>query len=266
MATRPSPRPDRSSAPASSPRPQMRDTVKAQQFIDSQGGDDSSAAAVVQSPAVQQGIASIFGGGQQGGSFNPFNFGLVGIAKNLIDSLAGGGDSGPSGRPQMRPSIMNVARGEGADRRMDMVATRDMPRFGFTAGDTATAPDFSPFSLRGFTSTDPGNVMRNIQGAERMARAFPTDTSGGETAPTAPIAPPVDPAAMPTDRPAWWPPNLPWPPTPQAAAPMPTYTPPPVAPVMPGQQYSTSYSQLQNAISGAGNPMMMGIGGMIRRP
>jgi hypothetical protein len=261
---RPSQRPQQSSAPTSSPRPQMRDPVRAQQFIDSQGGDDSSTvAAAVQSPAVQQGIASIFGGGQQ--SFNPFNFGIMGIAKNLIDSLAGGGDGGPSGRPQMRPSVINVARGEGDDRRMDMVTTRDMPRFGFTAGDTAAVPDYSPFSLRGLTSTDPGNVMRNIQGAERMAR-IPTDTGAGETAPTAPIAPPVDPAAMPTDRPAWWPPNLPWPPTPRAAAPMPTYTPPPVAPVMPGQQYSTSYSGLQNAISGAGNPMMMGIGGMVRRP
>ena len=201
-------------------------------------------------------------------SFNPLDFTMIGMAKRLIDSLAGGGGGGSLGstRPETRPSVMNVTRGEGDDAQMYMAATRDMPRFGISAGDEMLPPDYSPFSLRGLTSTDPGNVMRNIQGAERMARAFPTDTSGGETAPAAPMAPPVDPAAMPTDRPAWWPPYLPWPPKPQTAAPMPTYTPPPVAPVMPGQQYSTSYSQLQNAISGAGNPMMMGIGGMIRRP
>jgi hypothetical protein len=91
-------------------------------------------------------------------------------------------------------------------------------------------------------------------------------TGGDEAAPVAPMTPPVDPAAMPTERPSWWPPYLPWPPAPPSAAPMPTYRPPPVAPVMPGQQYSTSYSGLQGAISGAQNPLMMGIGGIIRRP
>jgi hypothetical protein len=201
-------------------------------------------------------------------SFNPLDFTMVGMAKRLIDSLAGGGGGGSLGstRPETRPSVMNVMRGEGDDAQMYMAATRDMPRFGISAGDEMVAPDYGPFSLRGLTSTDPGNVMRNIQGAERMARAFPTETGGDEAAPVAPMAPPVDPAAMPTERPAWWPAYLPWPPTPRTAAPMPTYRPPPVAPVMPGQQYSTSYSGLQGAISGAGNPLMMGIGGMIRRP
>ena len=200
-------------------------------------------------------------------SFNPLDFTMVGMAKRLIDSLAGGGGGGSLGstRPETRPSVMNVMRGEGDDAQMYMAATRDMPRFGISAGDEMVAPDYGPFSLRGLTSTDPGNVMRNIQGAERMARAFPTETGGDEAAPVAPMAPPVDPAAMPTERPAWWPAYLPWPPTPRTAAPMPTYRPPPVAPVMPGQQYSTSYSGLQGAISGAGNPLMMGIGGMIRR-
>lgn len=201
-------------------------------------------------------------------SFNPLDFTMVGMAKRLIDSLAGGGGGSSLGstRPETRPSVMNVMRGEGDDAQMYMAATRDMPRFGISAGDEMVAPDYGPFSLRGLTSTDPGNVMRNIQGAERMARAFPTETGGDEAAPVAPMAPPVDPAAMPTERPAWWPAYLPWPPTPRTTAPMPTYRPPPVAPVMPGQQYSTSYSGLQGAISGAGNPLMMGIGGMIRRP
>lgn len=79
-----------------------------------------------------------------------------------------------------------------------------------------------------------------------------------------PIAPPVPevpaPAptppqnTMPQQRPPWWPAYLPWPPAPTSPMQM---TPTP---------YSTSYSGLQNAISGAQNPLMMGIGGMIRRP
>jgi hypothetical protein len=51
-----------SSAPQSSPRPQPRDPVKAQQFIDSQGGDDNGSAA-----AIQQGIAAIAAAGGDGG-------------------------------------------------------------------------------------------------------------------------------------------------------------------------------------------------------
>lgn len=88
---------------------------------------------------------------------------------------------------------------------------------------------------------------------------------GDEVAPPAPVAPPVDAGAMPSERPAWWPDYLPWPPAPQspaAAMPMPT----PAMPMSPATPYTTSYSQLQNAISGAANPLMMGIGGMIRRP
>jgi hypothetical protein len=68
-----------------------------------------------------------------------------------------------------RPSIMTVQRQPEDDRQL--VATRDMPRFGISAGQSASVPDYSPLSLRGLTSTDPGNVMRNIQGAERQARA-----------------------------------------------------------------------------------------------
>jgi hypothetical protein len=202
-------------------------------------------------------------------SFNPLDFTMVGMAKRLIDSLAGGGGGGSLGstRPETRPSVMSVTRGEGDDAQMYMAATRDMPRFGISAGDEMLPPDYSPLSLRGLTSTDPANVMRNIQGAERQNRYYDANVGQGEEMmQAAPVAPQVDPAAMPTERPSWWPPYLPWPPAPPSAAPMPTYRPPPVAPVMPGQQYSTSYSGLQGAISGAGNPLMMGIGGMIRRP
>jgi hypothetical protein len=58
----------------------------------------------------------------------------------------------------------------------ERVATRDMPRFGITEGQRTSEPEFGSFSLQGLTSTDPANVMRNIQGAERMARM---DTGGG---------------------------------------------------------------------------------------
>lgn len=85
--------------------------------------------------------------------------------------------------------------------------------------------------------------------------------------PPAPEVPAVDPNAMPTERPPWWPAYLPWPPAPQSAI-APTPAPMPVQnygslPVP--NSYSTSYSGLQNAISGAQNPLNMGIGG-IRTP
>ena len=271
MATRPTPRP--SAAPARSPRPQMRDPVRAQQFVDSQsGGNDSPAAPapVASSPAVQRGIASIFGGGggsqDAGGGFNPFNFGVIGIARALLGAMSDGNE-GPTraDRPMQRPSIMTVQRQPEDERQM--VATRDMPRFGFEAGDTAATPEFSPFSLRGFTSTDPGNVMRNIMGAERNMAAMPV--GGNDDQPILPAASPIDTTAMPASRPAWWPSYLPWPPESGAG-----YNPAP--PVMgqynmpdpslaPFQPYSTSYSGLQGAISGSTNPLMLGIGGMVRR-
>jgi hypothetical protein len=225
-------------------------------------GQDRNAAAIIQSPSVKQGIAAITGSSPEATqSANPFNFGIMGIARNLIDSLAGGGGGMPNTRPQMRPSIMQVGETD-ADRRM--VATRDMPRFGISAGNTTTAPSYSPFSFRGLTSTDPGNVMRNIMGAERQMRNMPMGSNEG-TAPTPVVAPPPPAATtMPAQRPAWWPADLPWPPAPTTAPLQPTYVAPPVAPVVP--QYSTSYSGLQSVISGAGNPLMMGIGGMVRRP
>lgn len=106
--------------------------------------------------------------------------------------IAFGGDTGGGGRddrPQQRPSIMTV----GTQR----VATRDMPRFGISAGDRTDEPSYSPFSLQGLTSTDPANVMRNIQGAERNLRASPPgggdDNDRAEPAPAAPAPPPAAP-------------------------------------------------------------------------
>jgi hypothetical protein len=90
-----------------------------------------------------------------------------------------GNDRTPSRTPPpQRPSIMSVER----NGQMQRVATRDMPRFGISEGQSESEPSYSPFSLQGLTSTDPGNVMRNIQGAERQASATPAD-SGRDDSP-----------------------------------------------------------------------------------
>lgn len=97
-----------------------------------------------------------------------------GLGDALSSAFSGNEDREPASRgpsrtrPQQRPSIMTVGN--------ERVATRDMPRFGISAGDRTSEPEFGSFSLQGLTSTDPANVMRNIQGAERMARM---DTGGG---------------------------------------------------------------------------------------
>jgi hypothetical protein len=106
------------------------------------------------------------------------------LADAIRDAVSGGGGGAQTGgsdrtpsrssRPQQRPSIMTVQRTP-EDERV-RVATRNMPRFGITEGQSTTDPEFGAFSLEGLTSTDPANVMRNIQGAERMARM---DTGGG---------------------------------------------------------------------------------------
>jgi hypothetical protein len=97
-------------------------------------------------------------------------------------------------------------------------------------------------------------------------------SSGGDgndgaapTAPTEPTAP-----ETPNDgRPPWWPPYLPWPPEPGSPyAPIQgtgSMQPTPVG-GLPATPYYSSYSDLQGAISGAQNPLMMGIGGIVRRP
>jgi hypothetical protein len=97
-----------------------------------------------------------------------------GLGDALSNAFSGNEDREPTSRgpsrtrPQQRPSIMTVGN--------ERVATRNMPRFGITEGQRTSDPEFGSFSLQGLTSTDPANVMRNIQGAERAARM---DTGGG---------------------------------------------------------------------------------------
>lgn len=66
-------------------------------------------------------------------------------------------------RPQARPSIMS--RGD------QLVATRDIPRYGITAGQVFDTPDYGMYSARGIMSTDPAQVARVIQARERAERA-----------------------------------------------------------------------------------------------
>lgn len=112
-----------------------------------------------------------------------------------------GSDLAPtrSQRPPPRPSIMTVQRQPEDDRQL--VATRDMPRFGISEGQSESEPSYSPLSIQGLTSTDPGNVMRNIQGAERQARATPAD-SGRDDSPAPVQAAAPAPAPEPEPEPA----------------------------------------------------------------
>ena len=104
-----------------------------------------------------------------------------GGSSNSSSQSDSGSDRAPtrSQRPQPRPSIMTVQRQPEDERQL--VATRDMPRYGITEGQTESEPEYSSSSLRGLTSTDSGNVMRNIQGAERQARATPADSDRDES-------------------------------------------------------------------------------------
>ena len=105
-------------------------------------------------------------------------------SSNSSSQSDSGSDLAPtrSRRPPTRPSIMTVQRQPEDERQL--VATRDMPRYGITEGQTESEPEYSSSSLRGLTSTDSGNVMRNIQGAERQARATPADSSDRDESPT----------------------------------------------------------------------------------
>lgn len=113
--------------------------------------------------------------------------------------------------------------------------------------------------------------MQMQQNSQLLAQQM-ANQGGGDSdlfqAPSAPEVPDIDPNTMPSERPPWWPAYLPWPPTPNSMLPQ---APPPQMPVqnygsLPvPSSYSTSYSGLQNAISGARNPLTMGIGG-IRTP
>lgn len=86
-----------------------------------------------------------------------------------------GGAPERSIRPQARPSILR--RGD------ELFATRDIPEQGIRAGQSAAMPEFGAMSVQGLTSREAGNVMRNIQASERMAREGGTAMRGDRPEP-----------------------------------------------------------------------------------
>ena len=115
---------------------------------------------------------------------------------------SGGSDRAPSSspKPKQKPSILSRSTDDGTTER---VATRDMPQFGIEAGQRTTEPDYGGFSLRGLFSTDPANVMRNIQAAERNLAAFPPSDDDDDNRPAPAPAPeePVEEAPPPPPPP-----------------------------------------------------------------
>ena len=135
------------------------------------------------------------------------------LADAVRDAFGGGGRSAQraggaperSIRPQARPSILR--RGD------ELLATRDIPERGIQAGQTAAMPEFGAMSVQGLTSREAGNVMRNIQASERMAREGgmaarergdrpePEVAKGARPEPVPPAPPAVEPGAAKGARP-----------------------------------------------------------------
>jgi len=120
---------------------------------------------------------------------------------SLKDMFDGGGpgksrsSSEPTAanRPQARPDMLKS--GTGKDTRYIDTKT----------GKSYATPEYSSFSFRGLTSSDPANVARNRYGAERM-NAMPSNTSdrrsGGIASlqPSEPTSPaPTSPAPTPQE-------------------------------------------------------------------
>ena len=70
-------------------------------------------------------------------------------------------------------------------------------------GETAAAPDYSPFSFKGLTSNDPGNRMRNQEAVQRYnampqqeQRGGKAEEMGGGAPPPVPLGPKVCPVGF----------------------------------------------------------------------
>jgi hypothetical protein len=97
-------------------------------------------------------------GGFFGGVGSSIDKGISSVKSGIGNLFSGGNkDSGPSSsmRPQARPEYLVKGTGK------DAVYTNTR------TGKTAYAPDYSGFSMRGLTSNDPGNYMRNQEAAAR---------------------------------------------------------------------------------------------------
>jgi hypothetical protein len=163
--------------------------------------------------------------------------GVSNIGK-AFSGLGGGGKSNPtsSQRPPTRPAYTTQGS--------NYVNTR--------TGATTPVPDYSPFSLRGLTSNDPGNVIRNQMAAQRYA-SMPQSVHQGGNRGIASLAPhsPTSPSVGST--------------TSDTTAPVPTV---PTTPELPVVAQTAGYSPAGpamgygSAFAGLSQPMANPYGGM----
>lgn len=213
-------------------------------------------------------ITKPFVGGKTAPNYGQVNLGMAapgtpGLADKLaLSAAAQAAASQPQGimgvLGNLMPGSTIMQAGRGLMKHM-RPASAFPPRFG---------PDgqMTPYGMQ---MQERSRLMAQQHAAEMNARDDgPPQVDEMETAPTT-----ADPMQIPGERPSWWPSYLPWPPAPNVSVPQ--TAPVPSVPPMGTQPtgslpaptpYGTSYSSLQNAISGAQNPLMMGIGGMLRRP
>lgn len=121
-----------------------------------------------------RGLKDMVDGGGPGRSGPKFSGGSTSGIANALGvrpvGSSGSSDSSRSTRPQARPAVLTS--GTGSDKRY--IDTR--------TGQSYSSPDYSPFSFRGLTSTDPANVLRNREAAARYATMRDSsDSSGGSS-------------------------------------------------------------------------------------
>jgi hypothetical protein len=182
-----------SSAPQSSPRPQPRDPVKAQQFIDSQGGDDNGSAA-----AIQQGIAAIAAAGGDGGKRVFAQTPMFNAAGNVVGTY-GGQPEIPS--LPMTPFIINEIMGTSAEPLLP--PPRSAPQapqglFGRSAPGSFAFSETS--SMRPFDMFEDPLMVPGVSSFNAYDPDMPTPAPT-TSVPTPGVAPSVDTTSPPTGIP-----------------------------------------------------------------
>jgi hypothetical protein len=182
-----------SSAPQSSPRPQPRDPVKAQQFIDSQGGDDNGSAA-----AIQQGIAAIAAAGGDGGKRVFAQTPMFNAAGNVVGTY-GGQPEIPS--LPMTPFIINEIMGTSKEPLLP--PPRSAPQapqglFGRSAPGSFAFSETS--SMQPFDMFEDPLMVPGVSSFNAYDAAMPTPVPT-TSVPTPGVAPSVDTTSPPTGIP-----------------------------------------------------------------
>lgn len=143
-------------------------------------------------------IRDMFDGGGAGKSGSTFGGALGGISNAVGLRPSGSGARTPvastpapppssSSKPRAKPPV--IATGTGSNQQFVNTAT----------GEQLAAPLYSAFSVKGLTSSDPANVLRNREGSQRAALAaerlgLNVASSGDRSGPKEPpVIPPVIP-------------------------------------------------------------------------